>query len=44
MLAGTLASLHNLYFIIHMVKGMRQAILDGNFEKYKADFLLRYKA
>jgi queuine tRNA-ribosyltransferase len=44
MLAGTLASIHNLYFIIHMVKGMRQAILDGNFEQYKEKFLSTYKA
>lgn len=43
MLAGTLASAHNLYFIIHMVKNMRQAILDGNFEEYKQEFLSTYK-
>ncbi len=43
MLAGTLASTHNLYFIIHMVQKMRQAILDGNFEKYKESFLNKYK-
>ncbi|MBX4198105.1 tRNA guanosine(34) transglycosylase Tgt [Candidatus Parcubacteria bacterium] len=43
MLAGTLASAHNLYFIIHMVKGMRQAILDGNFEEYKESFLKHYR-
>ncbi|TSC67819.1 MAG: tRNA-guanine transglycosylase [Parcubacteria group bacterium Gr01-1014_73] len=28
-LASTLASLHNLYFIIHLVKAARQKILDG---------------
>ncbi len=44
MLAGTLASVHNLYFIIHLVKGMRQAILDGNFDEYKAKFFKTYKA
>jgi queuine tRNA-ribosyltransferase len=43
MLAGTLASVHNLYFIIHMVKNMRQAILDDTFSKYKEAFLKRYK-
>ena len=42
MLAATLATIHNLYFIIHMVKGMRQAIFDGNFDAYKADFLAKY--
>lgn len=43
MLGGTLASLHNLYFIVHTVKDMRQAILDGNFEEYKNKFLTSYK-
>ncbi len=44
MLAGTLASTHNLHFIISMVKKMRQAILDGNFEEYKNEFLSTYSA
>ena len=44
MLAGTLASTHNLYFIIQTVKKMRQAILDGNFLEYKGHFLSEYKA
>jgi queuine tRNA-ribosyltransferase len=43
MLAGTLASIHNLYFITHMVAGMRQAILEGNFQEYKSEFLANYK-
>ncbi len=43
MLASTLGSIHNLYFIINLVKKMRQAILDGNFEEYKKDFLSKYK-
>ena len=44
MLAGTLASNHNLYFIVNMVKGMRQAILNDTFEEYKKAFLNIYKA
>ncbi len=44
MIAGTLASTHNLYFIVNLVKKMRQAILDGNFEKFKKEFLSRYRA
>jgi queuine tRNA-ribosyltransferase len=44
MLAGTLASVHNLHFLVNMVRGMRQAILDGNFEEYKENFLRYYKA
>lgn len=42
MFAATLASIHNLYFIINLVKGMRQAILDENFEEYKKSFLATY--
>ncbi len=42
MLAATLASIHNLYFIIHLVDDMRQAILDGNFLEMKESFLARF--
>ncbi|MEK7176679.1 MAG: tRNA guanosine(34) transglycosylase Tgt [Patescibacteria group bacterium] len=42
-LGGTLGSMHNLYFIINLVKKMRQAILGGNFEKFKKDFLSKYE-
>jgi len=42
MLAGTLASIHNLYFIIHMVDKMRETMASGNFENYKNDFLKKY--
>ncbi len=44
MLAGTLASVHNLYFIIQMVKNIRQAILDDTFEEYKEEFFKSYKS
>ena len=43
MLAGTLASIHNLYFVTHLVSGMRQAILDDNFDEYKEKFFAKYK-
>ena len=43
MLAGTLASVHNLYFLIHLVEKMRQSILDGNFREVKENFLKGYK-
>jgi queuine tRNA-ribosyltransferase len=39
MLAGTLASVHNLYFLIHLVDEMRLAILDGSFKEMKERFL-----
>ncbi|MDO8483294.1 MAG: tRNA guanosine(34) transglycosylase Tgt [bacterium] len=42
-LAYTLASIHNLYFIVNLVKQMRQGILEDTFEQRKADFLRVYK-
>lgn len=44
MLAATLASIHNLHFIINLVKRMRQGILDGSFEQFKKEFLSTYSA
>lgn len=42
-LASTLASIHNLYFIVNLVKGMRRAILNDEFESFKNSFLAEYK-
>jgi len=42
MLAGTLASTHNLYFIVNLVKKIRQSILDNNFYEFKKEFLGNY--
>lgn len=42
MLAGVLASIHNCYFIVHIVQNMRAAIIDGTFSEYKESFLKRY--
>ena len=41
-LANTLASIHNLYFILELMRKIRQSILDGNFEEYKKEFLGNY--
>lgn len=43
MLAGTLASIHNVHFLVHLVAKIRQSILDGTFTEYKAEFLSKYK-
>jgi len=43
MLAGTLASIHNLYFIVNLVKKIRQSILDDKFFEFKEEFLGIYK-
>lgn len=42
MLAATLASIHNLYFIVNLVKNIRQSILDENFDEFKKEFLMGY--
>ncbi|KKU81626.1 MAG: Queuine tRNA-ribosyltransferase, partial [Parcubacteria group bacterium GW2011_GWA1_47_8] len=42
MLAATLASIHNLRFIISLVEKMRAAILDDSFESLKTSFTARY--
>ncbi|MFA5763955.1 MAG: tRNA guanosine(34) transglycosylase Tgt [Candidatus Paceibacterota bacterium] len=43
MLAGTLSSIHNIYFIVNLVKKIRESILEGDFEEYKREFLGRYE-
>lgn len=42
MLGGTLASIHNIHFIVSLVKKIRQSILDDTFEKVKQEFLKNY--
>lgn len=42
MLGPTLCSIHNLHFIVRLVSDMRAAILAGNFQKFKSDFLAKY--
>lgn len=41
-LANTLASIHNLFFMVSFVKSVRQAILDETFAEFKANFLQQY--
>lgn len=42
MLAGTLASIHNIHFIVNLVKKIRKSILEDKFEEFKKEFLSRY--
>jgi len=42
MLGATLASTHNLFFIINLVKQMRETMLNDTFEKFRAEFLNNY--
>ena len=40
MFAATLASIHNLYFLVHLVDKAREAILSDSFEEYKEKWLI----
>jgi queuine tRNA-ribosyltransferase len=42
MAAATLASIHNVHFILRLVERMRESILDDTFAEYKKTFLARY--
>lgn len=42
MAAATLASIHNLHFILRLVETMRERLLDGTFLEYKKSYLERY--
>ncbi len=44
MLGATLASIHNLYFIVNLVKKIREAILNDNYLSFKKSFLGKYLA
>lgn len=42
LLSYRLATLHNLYFILSLVRDVRQAIVDDQLEAYREQFLSRY--
>ncbi|NDC52309.1 MAG: tRNA-guanine transglycosylase, partial [Actinobacteria bacterium] len=43
-LGATLATIHNVHFIVSLVDRMRNAIDNGDFYEFKEDFLGRYRA
>ena len=43
MLAATLVSIHNLYFLLELTRKSRQAILTGVFSNFAGSFLEKYK-
>lgn len=43
MLAGTLASIHNLYFLNSLMSQIRESILNDTFFEFKENFLRNYK-
>ncbi len=42
MLGAIIASMHNVGFILNLMEGARQAILDGRFDEYRAAFVSAY--
>lgn len=44
MLGATLLSIHNVYFLVQLVKQMRQSLLEGSFAALKEDFHCRYQS
>jgi queuine tRNA-ribosyltransferase len=44
MLAATLSTVHNIYFLNSLMRDVRNSILDGNFQKFKEKFIKSYKA
>ena len=43
MLAATITSLHNLYFIMSLMKKIRTSILENRFEAFRHSFLFTYR-
>ncbi|HPW48428.1 MAG TPA: tRNA guanosine(34) transglycosylase Tgt, partial [Candidatus Saccharibacteria bacterium] len=41
-LAATLATIHNEYFIIHLVEQIRESIINDNFFEFKKSWLAKY--
>lgn len=42
MLAATLATIHNLHFVVNMTDKIRESIIEDNFTEYKDEFLKNY--
>jgi len=42
LLAMRLLTVHNLHFMMSLMKNIRASIDEGNFEKYKKDFIRTY--
>ncbi len=44
MLAATLSTIHNIYFLVNLCKQARAHIVAGTFEQFSKDFLATYKS
>jgi queuine tRNA-ribosyltransferase len=43
LLASTLLTIHNEYFIVGLVAKMRQTLIDGTFQDFKTEFMGQYQ-
>ena len=43
MIAATIASIHNLHFIVHLVKDIRKSIIEDRFLEFKKEILEKHK-
>jgi queuine tRNA-ribosyltransferase len=43
LLGMQMMSYHNLYFLIHLTKKARKAILDNKYQEFKESFWAKYK-
>ena len=43
LLAFRLVTIHNLYFLLHFMRDMREAIVQGNFSEFREHFMEHYK-
>ncbi len=43
MMGGMMLSLHNITFLLKLMKGLRQAIIDGNLTEYVEEFYANYQ-
>jgi queuine tRNA-ribosyltransferase len=41
MLAATLTSIHNLYFLIRLTKDARKALIDGTWEQFRGQYVVQ---
>ena len=44
MVGHTLATIHNVHFVVDLVDRMRTALEDGDFDAFRVEFLGRYYA
>lgn len=44
LLSNTLTSIHNVHFLVNLVRNIRNSILEGNYEDFKKNFISEYSS